>query len=204
MSITEKCKKCGLSASASSPVNGIGPESADIMLVGEAPGAEEDRQGMPFVGDAGKLLDRILSTVGLNREELYITNTCKCRPPGNRPPAADEIKTCFPYLKKEILTVNPVVIVTLGRTATSAFEEIRSISKEVGIVRDVEIDGRIFYLIPAFHPAYFLRQRNNVEDKYKMVDALKAATVIVRAIKEFNIGEFGRIIKVVPKRKENK
>jgi uracil-DNA glycosylase family 4 len=114
------CRRCKLYGGRTRLVFGDGSPSARLMFVGEAPGADEDRQGVPFVGAAGQLLNKMLTNLGLRREEVYIANILKSRPPGNRDPEADEIAACLPFLEKQIKAIRPRVIVTLGRIATHA------------------------------------------------------------------------------------
>ena len=114
------CRRCKLYATRTNLVFGDGSQDARLMFVGEAPGADEDRQGIPFVGAVGQLLNRMLTNLGLRREEVYIANILKSRPPGNRDPEADEVTACLPFLEKQIRAIRPRVIVTLGRIATHA------------------------------------------------------------------------------------
>jgi DNA polymerase len=134
-------------------VPGEGNPKAKVMFVGEAPGAQEDAQGRPFVGAAGKLLDRLLAEAGLRREDVYITNVVKHRPPGNRPPRRSEVKAELPDLEREIEAVDPDLIVPLGRHALDALAPGHKITQEHGTV--IEVDGRRLY--PTFHPAAGLR-----------------------------------------------
>jgi len=151
------CHKCNLRQGANQVVFGVGNPEAALMLVGEGPGGEEDCQGVPFVGSAGKLLTRILAAVDIQREEVYITNIVKCRPPGNRVPAKEEIDQCIGYLKKQIELINPQIIVCLGSPATQIL-----IDKQARITKVrgnwVEKDSRLF--MPTFHPAALLRDPN--------------------------------------------
>jgi DNA polymerase len=135
-------------------VFGAGDPDADLMVVGEAPGADEDRQGVPFVGRAGQLLTRMLIAIDLPREEVFICNTLKCRPPGNRTPELTEIAACLPYLRLQIELVRPRIILALGSPAARTLLDTRE-----GITR---LRGRIFprfgcRVVPSFHPAYLLR-----------------------------------------------
>ena len=127
------------------------------MLVGEAPGADEDRQGLPFVGRAGQLLNRILEAIGMSREEVYITNVIKCRPPGNRLPEAGEVKECFPYLEKQIEIIDPEIVVCLGSLSTRTL--IRKDAKITRMRGQWVKQGERWYM-PTFHPAALLRDVN--------------------------------------------
>lgn len=148
------CSRCGLGKSRRSVVFGEGDVRSRLMFVGEAPGADEDRQGRPFVGRAGQLLTRIIAAMGLEREETYITNILKCRPPANRNPEVDEICECLPYLEKQIEMIQPEVICTLGLFATQTLTGIRD---SIGRMRGNTYEYRGIPLIPTFHPAACLR-----------------------------------------------
>ena len=150
---------CGLGATRTKPVFGMGNANADLMFVGEAPGAEEDRQGKPFVGRAGKLLDQLLGEVGLDRNrDTFVCNTLKCRPPGNRDPQPDEIEACRPYLQTQIELIEPLVICTLGNFATKLLSGSPvGITRCCGVPQDREVAGRPVVLYPLFHPAAALR-----------------------------------------------
>lgn len=148
------CELCCLRAGCTQTVFGVGNEKADWLFVGEAPGAEEDARGEPFVGHAGRLLDNMLLAIRLKRSEVYIANVIKCRPPDNRQPHAIEVAACLPYLKRQIALVQPRVIVALGKTAASALLDTdASIASLRGRVH--EYQG--IPLIVSFHPAYLLR-----------------------------------------------
>lgn len=160
-----KCTKCPLSKIRKNPVCGEGNLKAKLLFVGEAPGVDEDLQGRPFVGEAGKLLGRLIEKMGFKREDVYITNTVKCHPPGNREPLQEEISVCFDYLKKEIEIISPRVIMSLGKIATYALMGMKGKIKDIQISK---IRGNVFYynnipVIPTFHPAYLLR---NKKDKW--------------------------------------
>jgi DNA polymerase len=156
------CTKCGLHKSRTQTVFGVGDESAEWMLIGEAPGAEEDRLGDPFVGQAGKLLDNMLAAIGLSRRKnVYIANVLKCRPPGNRNPTPEEVAQCSPHLLKQIELIRPKLIVAMGRFAAQTLLESDS---SIASLR-----GRVHRyagvpLIVTYHPAYLLR---TLEDKAK-------------------------------------
>ena len=147
------CTLCRLANGRTQVVYGVGDPHADLMFIGEGPGFHEDRQGEPFVGAAGQLLNRVLGEIGLTRERVYIANVVKCRPPNNRDPYPDEIDTCSPYLREQIDLVDPHVIVTLGNFATRyVLNRQLSISRVRG--QRFPIDGRV--VIPTFHPAAIL------------------------------------------------
>jgi uracil-DNA glycosylase family 4 len=151
--VAATCTRCRLAAGRTQVVFGVGHPNADLMFIGEGPGYHEDKQGEPFVGAAGQLLTRMLAEIGLRREDVYIANVVKCRPPGNRDPLPDEIESCRPYLEGQIDAIQPRVIVTLGNFATRVI-----LDKPVSISRvrgaRFEIGGRT--VIPTFHPAAIL------------------------------------------------
>ena len=148
------CTRCRLSAGRTQVVFADGNPNADLMFIGEGPGYHEDQQGLPFVGAAGQLLNTLLGEVGLARDDVYIANVVKCRPPGNRDPMPDEIESCKPYLTQQIALVDPKVIVTLGNFATRFM-----LDRPVAISRvrgeRHALDGRV--VIPTFHPEAVLR-----------------------------------------------
>jgi DNA polymerase len=148
------CSRCALRAGAKQVVFGRGNSSADIMFVGEAPGKQEDELGQPFVGAAGSLLDKIFAAAGINREDVFVTNVAKCRPPANRFPQAEEVASCRPYLEAQIKLINPLIVVCLGALATKTL-----INPEAKITR---IRGQWFEknglrILPTYHPAALLR-----------------------------------------------
>lgn len=154
------CTACRLSETRTNVVFGVGDPEADLMLVGEAPGRNEDLEGEPFVGAAGKLLDELMAGIGVSRSEAYIANVLKCRPPGNRDPLPDEIDCCKGYLREQIRLIQPRVVVTLGNFSTKLM-----LRTETGITR---LRGQVFEwwlgarLIPTFHPAAALRGGDQV------------------------------------------
>ena len=166
------CQACILSQGRTKAVPGSGPEDAQIMFIGEAPGFHEDRQGEPFVGAAGKYLEELLEQVDIERKDVYITNVVKCRPPGNRDPQPDEVSACKPYLDKQIDLVRPQLVVTLGRFSMQRYFPGASISRIHGQPKRV---GSVIYY-PMFHPAAALHQprwRSLVEeDILKIPDLL--------------------------------
>ncbi len=148
------CTKCKLNLSRNKVVPGEGPANSQIMFIGEAPGFHENNQGQPFVGAAGSFLDELLAKAGLKREEVFITNVIKCRPPANRDPEPEELEACRPYLDAQIEAINPKVIVTLGRFSMAYFIENGKISAIHGHPRIV--NGRL--VVPMYHPAAALHQ----------------------------------------------
>ncbi len=148
------CQRCELAQGRTNAVPGEGPEDADIMFIGEAPGFHEDRQGRPFVGAAGRFLEELLASINLSREEVYICNVIKCRPPGNRDPLGSEIETCQLYLDRQIELVKPRLIVTLGRFSMARYFPNTTISRIHGQPKRV---GEVIYY-PMFHPAAALHQ----------------------------------------------
>ncbi|MCI0340299.1 MAG: uracil-DNA glycosylase [Planctomycetales bacterium] len=172
----EACTKCRLCEGRTTVVFEDGSREAPVMFIGEGPGAEEDRQGLPFVGPAGQLLTRILLAMGLRRDEVYIANIVKCRPPGNRTPEPDEVAACLPYLRAQIAAVRPRAIVLLGSVAARAL-----VGPEVSITRIrgrfTDVDG--IPAMPTFHPAYLLRnpgeKRKVWEDVQKVRDLVRSS-----------------------------
>jgi uracil-DNA glycosylase len=152
------CERCPLFETRTRVVFGSGNADADLIFVGEAPGAEEDRQGLPFVGRAGGLLSQLLEGIGLKREDVFIANVLKCRPPGNRDPQPDEIDSCRPYLEKQVELIQPRVIATLGNFATKLLTgNPTGITKVHGVPQEHLLGGRWVYMLPLFHPAAGLR-----------------------------------------------
>jgi len=158
---TLDCTACRLAESRTQVVFGDGSLEADVVFVGEAPGQREDEQGIPFVGPSGKLLDRLLSEIGLERSDVYIANVVKCRPPKNRDPRPDEIDACKGYLREQLTLIDPKVVVTLGNFSSKLL-----LNTETGITR---LRGTAYawwgrYLVPTFHPAAALRGSTQVLD----------------------------------------
>ncbi|MEO8092608.1 MAG: uracil-DNA glycosylase [bacterium] len=153
-----QCVRCPLSETRTKVVFGNGNSDADLIFVGEAPGAEEDRRGLPFVGRAGGLLTELLSEIGIDRDEVWVTNTVKCRPPGNRDPQPAEIEACRPYLETQVELIQPRVIATLGNFATKLLTgNPTGITKVRGTPQVHTLGGRSVFLLPLFHPAAALR-----------------------------------------------
>ena len=167
------CRRCKLSAGRTNIVFGVGNPKAELVFVGEGPGADEDRLGEPFVGAAGQLLDKMIAAMGLARRDVYICNVVKCRPPGNRNPEPDEIAACSPFLRRQIAAIHPKVVVALGKFAAQfLLSDTTPITRLRGRWR--EYDG--VPLMPTFHPAYLLRSPG---EKGKAWEDLKA---VVKAL----------------------
>jgi DNA polymerase len=167
------CRACGLHYSRSHVVPGEGAADAKVMFVGEGPGFHEDQQGRPFVGAAGKFLDELLVMIGLKRQDVYITNVVKCRPPGNRDPRPEEIAACRVYLDRQIAIIRPKMIITLGRFSMARYFPNAKISVIHGQPR--KIDGILYY--PMYHPAAALHQpslRPRVEEDMAKIPDLIA------------------------------
>jgi DNA polymerase len=161
------CQRCKLGATRKNLVFGAGNPKARLVFVGEGPGADEDAQGEPFVGDAGKMLNRIIAAMGLKREDVYICNVVKCRPPQNRPPESDEVSACSPFLLRQLRSIKPEVIVALGTSATQALLQTKgAISKLRGKFHDFH--G--IPLMPTYHPSYLLRTGGNSDSFWSVWD----------------------------------
>jgi DNA polymerase len=172
------CTACGLCKGRKQTVFGVGDRQADWLLVGEGPGAEEDERGEPFVGQAGKLLDAMLGSIGLARgEDVYIANAVKCRPPGNRTPEASEIAACHPFLERQIALIQPRLIIALGRPAA---QTLLNTEIKIGAARGRLFDRQGIPVIVTYHPAYLLR---NLEDKAKSWEDLCFAQDQMRRLK---------------------
>ncbi len=171
-----ECTRCRLHEKRKKLVFGAGPEDAAIMLIGEGPGQQEDQKGEPFVGPAGRLLDQMLTSVGIARNEVYITNIVKCRPPGNRDPQPDETEACAPFLKGQVEAIGPRVIMALGRPASQTLLET---SAPISALRGRWQEYMGTPLMPTFHPAYLLRNPARKKEAYRdlkaLVKALKGA-----------------------------
>lgn len=155
------CTLCPLAETRTKVVFGAGDANADLMFVGEAPGAEEDRQGLPFVGRAGGLLNELLGGIGLSREQVFVANTVKCRPPGNRDPQPIEIETCRPYLLRQVELIEPKVIATLGNFATKLITNDQTgITRVRGRPQVHTLGERTVHVFPILHPAAILRNPN--------------------------------------------
>ena len=160
----KQCKKCKLCQNRNSVVFGTGNKNADLMFIGEGPGADEDLQGIPFVGKAGKLMNMAFEAIGLNRDDVYIANIVKCRPPSNRNPQEDEAMACLNYLRNQVILVEPKIIVLLGSVALKNI-----LGKEYGITasRGKWVEKKGILYMPTWHPAALLR------DETKKIDFIK-------------------------------
>ena len=167
----KECKKCKLCQNRNNVVFGTGNRQASLMFIGEGPGADEDLQGTPFVGKAGKLMNMAFEAIGLKREEVYIANIVKCRPPGNRNPQDDEANACLDYLRNQVILVKPKIIVLLGSVALKNI-----LGKEYGITasRGKWIERKGILYMPTWHPAALLR------DEYKKIDFIRDLQEVMR------------------------
>lgn len=169
--LVKNCTDCPLHRDRTNAVPGEGPAGADLMFIGEGPGFQEDKQGRPFVGPAGQFLEELLAAIGTSRQQVFIANMIKCRPPQNRDPSPAEMSSCSKYLDRQIELVNPKLIVTLGRFALGRFFPGESISRVRGKVR--ERDGRFIY--PVMHPAAALHRqelRSIIVEDFKAIPAV--------------------------------
>ena len=166
----EECKKCRLCTNRTNIVLGEGNINAKIMFIGEGPGADEDKQGVPFVGKAGQLMNKAFQALGINREEIYIANIVKCRPPSNRVPEEDEAQACLNYLRNQVVLIKPEIIVLLGSTALKTI-----LGKEYGItaVRGKWMEKNGIKYMPTWHPAALLRDENKKIEFWQDLKELK-------------------------------
>jgi uracil-DNA glycosylase family 4 len=173
-----QCTRCRLAEGRRSVVFGMGNPEADLMFVGEGPGEQEDRQGLPFVGRSGQLLDRLmLEEMGITRDSCTIANVVKCRPPGNRDPLPDEIEACHPYLEAQLELVNPKVVVTLGNFATKS---LLGTTEGISRLRGRTYPYRSGYLVPTFHPSAALRGGGEVVAQMR-ADLVRAKEALRRS-----------------------
>lgn len=171
----KKCKKCGLCENRTNTVFADGDPNAKIMFIGEGPGADEDQQGVPFVGKAGQLMNQAFKGLGIDRSKIYITNIVKCRPPGNRTPLKNETEACLDYLRNQVLLVKPEIIVLLGNTALKSI-----LGEQYGItsIRGKWIEKKGIKYMPTFHPAALLRDDN------KKIDFWNDLKLVIKNCKE--------------------
>jgi len=180
-----KCQKCPLSQTRTNIVPGEGNTKAEIMFIGEGPGKNEDEQGKPFVGAAGKVLDKMLASINLDRKDVFISNIVKCRPPGNRDPLPEEVNACWDWLAQQIEIIKPKMIILLGRHSMDRFLPNQRISQIHG--QPKRSGGQVYF--PVYHPAAALYRGNLLADLQK--DFLKIPKVLEK-IKEGNAGEENR------------
>ena len=169
--VVNACTDCQLHAGRTNAVPGEGPDAAELLFIGEGPGFHEDRQGRPFVGPAGNFLEDLLQSIGMTRDQVYIANMVKCRPPDNRDPVPSEIAACSKYLDRQIELLDPILIVTLGRFSTARFIPGQSISRVRGRLR--RVNGR--HIFPIMHPAAGLRRqemRAAIEEDFAKIPGL--------------------------------
>ena len=186
---TAGCTKCALAAGRTQVVFGSGNPDADLMFVGEAPGFHEDQQGVPFVGQAGKLLDRLLEGIGLTRADVFVANVLKCRPPGNRDPLPEEIAACEPHLFRQIELIEPMLVATLGNFATKLLSgKPAGITRVHGHEQEVTLGTRRVSLYPIYHPAAALYTPSMLkvleEDFARIPELLERAPVAVPSVEE--------------------
>ena len=166
-----ECTRCKLHSGRTTLVFGVGNPDADLVLVGEAPGRDEDRQGIPFVGRAGQLLTKIIASIGLTRDEVYIANVVKCRPPNNRNPELDEVQTCEPFLFRQLDVIRPKVVVALG---AFAIRTLLRTDQAISRVRGQVYAYRGAQLVPTFHPAFLLRSPDRKRDVWEDMKKVRA------------------------------
>lgn len=171
----KNCNKCKLCNKRKNIVFGVGNEKADIMFIGEGPGADEDAQGIPFVGKAGQLMNKAFDVVGIEREEVYIANIVKCRPPNNRDPEQDEVSGCINYLRNQVMIVKPKIIVLLGRIS---LQNILGKEYKITSSRGKWVEKKGIYYMPTWHPAALLR------DETKKIDFIKDLKEVINKMDE--------------------
>ena len=184
------CTRCPLHLDRTRAVFGAGDANAELMFIGEAPGAEEDRQGLPFVGRAGKLLDQLLEGIGLSRDDVFVANILKSRPPGNRDPQPEEIEACWPYLERQIQLIEPRVVATLGNFATKKITGSQTgITRVRGTPQVHELAGRAVFVFPLLHPAAALRTPSLVDTLRE--DFAKLPELIAEPLPELELPQTG-------------
>lgn len=169
------CKKCKLCTGRKNIVFGVGNKNADIMFIGEGPGADEDTQGIPFVGKAGQLMNKAFDAVGIEREEVYIANIVKCRPPNNRDPEPDEVLSCINYLRNQVMIVKPKIIVLLGRIS---LQNILGQEYKITASRGKWVEKKGILYMPTWHPAALLR------DETKKIDFIRDLKEVIKKLEE--------------------
>ncbi len=168
--VVKKCSKCALCTNRTNSVFGVGNSSADVMFIGEGPGADEDAEGEPFVGKAGKLMNQAFIGVGISRENIYIANIVKCRPPNNRTPVKEEANACLDYLRNQVMIIKPKVIVLLGNTA---LKNILGEEYSITATRGKWIDKKGIKYMPTYHPAALLRDESKKIDFWNDLELVK-------------------------------
>ena len=166
-----ECTRCKLHTGRRTLVFGVGNPDADLLFVGEAPGRDEDREGVPFVGRAGQLLTKIIASIGLTRDEVYIANVIKCRPPNNRNPELDEVQSCEPFLFRQLDAVRPKVVMALG---AFAIRTLLGTDQSISRLRGRVYDYRGAKLVPTFHPAFLLRSPDRKRDVWEDMKTVRA------------------------------
>ena len=169
------CNRCKLCDRRKNIVFGVGHENADVMFIGEGPGADEDAQGIPFVGKAGQLMNKAFDAVGIEREEVYIANIVKCRPPNNRDPEPDEVLRCINYLRNQVMIVKPKIVVLLGRIS---LQNILGNEYKITASRGKWVEKKGIYYMPTWHPAALLR------DETKKIDFIRDLKEVVNRLSE--------------------
>ena len=177
------CKKCKLCTNRTNIVFADGNKNANVMLIGEGPGADEDKQGVPFVGKAGQLMDKAFEGLGIDRKKLYIANIVKCRPPNNRVPEEEEAKACLNYLRNQVILVKPQIIVLMGSTA---LQNILGKEYKITASRGNWIEKKGIMYMPTWHPAALLRDEN------KKIDFWRDFKKVITMCEELKIGIWGR------------
>jgi DNA polymerase len=165
------CKACALAKQRKNIVFGEGDENAELMFIGEGPGEDEDKTGRPFIGKAGQLLTKMIEAIGLTREQVYIANVVKCRPPANREPFAEEVEACIDFLKTQIGLIKPKVIVCLGATSAG---HLLNPGKRISSIRGRFMDYQGIRVMPTYHPAYLLRNESKKRDVWNDLKAVMA------------------------------
>jgi DNA polymerase len=165
-----ECKKCPLAVTRTNAVFGEGSDRAQLLFIGEAPGEEEDLQGRPFVGRAGKFLDQMIERIGLRRDEVFICNVLKCRPPNNRDPEPVEVEACKNYLLSQLELISPKIICTLGK---HAYNTLFGVDEKITRIRGVLTSYKGIKLLPTYHPAFLLRNQNRVKEVWEDMERLK-------------------------------
>ncbi len=174
------CTACRLHAGRTKAVPGEGHPDTEVVFVGEGPGRDEDAQGRPFVGESGRLLSRLIESVGWRRDEVFITNVVKCRPPGNRDPEPDEIAACAPFLRRQLETLDPALVVTLGRFSLATFRPGERIGQSHGTTRPAAVAGpNAATALAMYHPAYAVRDRT--KEPQLLEDMKEAPRALVEA-----------------------